>query len=55
MLRNLYIKNFILIDELSVDFNEGFYRPNWKEVIKGIIDDFGNMSFEDHELNLYHD
>ena len=37
-----------------VDFNEGFYRPNWKEVIKGIIDDFGNMSFEDHELNLYH-
>ena len=24
MLRNLYIKNFILIDELSIDFDEGF-------------------------------
>ncbi|MCI5774854.1 MAG: DNA repair protein RecN [Erysipelotrichaceae bacterium] len=24
MLRNLYIKNFILIDELSIDFQEGF-------------------------------
>ena len=24
MLRSLYIKNFILVDELSVDFNSGF-------------------------------
>lgn len=24
MLRNLYIKNFILVDELSIDFDEGF-------------------------------
>ena len=37
-----------------LDVNEGFYRSNWKDRIKSIIDDFGSMSFEDHELNLYH-